>query len=195
MYLLGTQARIDAENEFALRSQEINNAIKQNEVESNKDKEKSAQALEDAKIGLAQSGFGILEGLAKKGSALAKGVAVSQAIISTYQGINKALAETTDVTPTQTLRFANAAAVGIAGALNVAKILSTNESGSSSVSGVSNTSTAPAAPSFNVVQGTGTNQIAEGLQGGNEPIKAFVLSSDVTTSQSLDRNIIDDASI
>ena len=195
LYALGTQARVDAENEYKTKSQEINNAIVDNAKKSDEEKEQSAKALEDAKIGLASSGLGILSGLAKKGSALAKGVAVSQAIISTYQGVNKALAETTDVTPTQTLRFANAAAVGIAGALNVAKILSTNESGDVSGGGVSATASAPAAPSFNVVQGTGTNQIAEGLQGSNEPIKAFVVSSDVTTSQSLDRNIIDDASI
>lgn len=195
LYALGTQARVDAENEYKTKSQEINNAILDNAKKSDEEKEQSAKALEDAKIGLASSGLGILSGLAKKGSALAKGVAVSQAIISTYQGVNKALAETTDVTPTQTLRFANAAAVGIAGALNVAKILSTNESGDVSGGGVSATASAPAAPSFNVVQGTGTNQIAEGLQGSNEPIKAFVVSSDVTTSQSLDRNIIDDASI
>ena len=73
-------------------------------------KQKSAKALEDAKIGLATSGLAILGQLAKEGSALGKAVAVSQAVISTYQGINKALAETTDVTPTQSLRFANAAA-------------------------------------------------------------------------------------
>ena len=125
---------------------------------------------------------------------MAKGVAISQAIMSTYQGINKALAETTDVTPTQTLRFANAAAVGIAGALNVSKILSTNEAGTTSQSSPSSP-TPPPAPSFNLVQGTGTNQIAEGLQSSDAPIQAYVVSSNVSTAQSLDRNIIEEASI
>jgi len=194
LYALGTQARVDAEQEFANKSQEINNRITENEKAQNLEKEKSAKALEDAKIGLATAGLNILGTLAKEGSALAKGVAVSQAVISTYQGINKALAETTDVTPTQTLRFANAAAVGIAGALNVAKILSTNEAGSTTTANPS-VPTAPPAPSFNLVQGTGTNQIAEGLQSGNEPIQAYVVSSNVSTAQSLDRNIIDEASI
>lgn len=194
LYAIGTQARVDAEQEFADKSQEINNRITENEKAQNLEKEKSSKALEDAKIGLATAGLNILGTLAKEGSALAKGVAVSQAVISTYQGINKALAETTDVTPTQTLRFANAAAVGIAGALNVAKILSTNEAGSTTTANPS-VPTAPPAPSFNLVQGTGTNQIAEGLQSGNEPIQAYVVSSNVSTAQSLDRNIIDEASI
>jgi len=54
---------------------------------------------------------------------------------------------------------------------------------------------APSAPSFNLVQGTGTNQIAEGLN-QQEPIaKAYVVSSDVSTSQELDRKIVEGASL
>ena len=152
------------------------------------------KALEDAKIGLAQSGLSILGQLAEEGSALGKAVAVSQAVISTYQGINKALAETTDVTPTQSLRFANAAAVGVAGFLNVSKILATNTSTTSSASAPSQSNGA-SAPSFNLVQGTGTNQIAETLQEQREPLQAYVVSSDVTSAQSLDRNIVDNATL
>jgi len=55
---------------------------------------------------------------------------------------------------------------------------------------------APAAPSFNVVGASATNQLAQTI--GNkeaQPIKAYVVSNDVTTAQSLDRNIIQSASI
>lgn len=55
---------------------------------------------------------------------------------------------------------------------------------------------APAAPSFNVVGASPTNQLAQTI--GNQqqqPIKAYVVSNDVTTAQSLDRNIISSASI
>ena len=48
---------------------------------------------------------------------------------------------------------------------------------------------APAAPSFNLVQGSATNQIANSLQRSNEPIKAFVVSKDMTNKQELDRTI------
>lgn len=194
LYALGTQARVDAEQEYLTRKQEIDNEITATERQQNELRRKSAEALEDAKINLAQAGLSILGSLSKEGSALAKGVAVSQAVISTYQGVNKALAETTDFTPTQTLRFANAAAVGIAGALNVAKILSTNESGQTNVSAPSSGG-GTSAPSFNLVQGTGTNQIAESLQNQGEPLRAFVVSQEVTSSQELDRNIKDNASI
>lgn len=54
----------------------------------------------------------------------------------------------------------------------------------------------PAAPSFNVVGASSTNQLAQTI--GNQqqqPIKAYVVSNDVTTAQSLDRNIIQSASI
>ena len=50
------------------------------------------------------------------------------------------------------------------------------------------------APQFNVVGTSGTSQIAD-LMGSQPPIKAYVVSSDVTTSQSLDRNIIESATI
>ena len=47
------------------------------------------------------------------------------------------------------------------------------------------------APSFNLVEGTESNQISESIQGGNEPIKAVVISGDVTTAQQVDRNIVE----
>lgn len=149
-----------------------------------------------AKIELEQRGFAILGALAERGSALGKAVAVSQAVMSTYQGINKALAETTDPTPTQSLRFANAAAVGIMGFLNVSKILSTQTATTGgSFSGGSANNSGASAPSFNLVQGSGTNQIADGLNSQNEPLRAFVVSGDVTSAQGLDRNIQGDASL
>ena len=51
------------------------------------------------------------------------------------------------------------------------------------------------APAFNLVAGTGSNQIAEGLAKSDKPVKAFVVSSDVSTSQSLDRNIVQNSSL
>ncbi|WP_439133012.1 hypothetical protein, partial [Polaribacter sp.] len=197
---------LNAENEYQTKlaeikaeekakKEKIEQEIKENEIKANKEKEQSARALENAKINLAQNGLSILGQLAQKGSALAKGVAVSQAVISTYQGINKALAETTDFTPTQSLRFANAAAVGIAGLLNVKSILSTNESSTGSAN-VSTPTQQPSAPSFNLVQGTGSNQIAQTVaQQNQEPVKAYVVGSEVTTQQQLDRNKINVGSI
>ena len=55
---------------------------------------------------------------------------------------------------------------------------------------------ASSAPQFNVVGNSGVNQLA-GIMANNEqtPVKAYVVPSDVTTGQSLDRNIIRNASL
>ena len=53
-----------------------------------------------------------------------------------------------------------------------------------------------APPAFNIVGAGAGNQLAETIAGQNErPIKAFVTSQDVTTAQSLERNIVEGASI
>jgi len=52
------------------------------------------------------------------------------------------------------------------------------------------------APAFNIVGQNETSQLAETIAGANqEPIKAYVVSTEVTTAQSLDRNIVQGATI
>jgi hypothetical protein len=51
-----------------------------------------------------------------------------------------------------------------------------------------------AAPKFNVVGNSGVNQIAQTL-GSQQPVQAYVVASNVTTQQSLDRNIVANASL
>lgn len=54
----------------------------------------------------------------------------------------------------------------------------------------------PAPPTFNVVGAAPENQLAEAIgDRDQEPVKAYVVSNDVTNAQSLDRNIIEGASI
>lgn len=160
-----------------------------------KDKKKLyAETLAQQQTDFANNVFAIGAGLAKKGSKVAKGVAIAQATMNTYTGVTKALAETTDPTPSQTLRFANAAAVGIMGAINIAKIASSREDGGTSGGMGSGGGSAPQAPSFNLVQGTGRNQIAEELS-KQAPVKAFVVARDMSTGQEMDRNIIKSASL
>jgi hypothetical protein len=60
--------------------------------------------------------------------------------------------------------------------------------------------TATSAPSqpaaFNVVGSSETSQLAETISAQNDkPIKTYVTSQDVTSAQSMDRNIIETASI
>ena len=52
------------------------------------------------------------------------------------------------------------------------------------------------APAFNIVGQNETSQLAETIAGANQqPMRAYVVSNDVTTAQSLDRNIVQGATI
>lgn len=76
------------------------------------------------------------------------------------------------------------------------KLLSSGGSATAASGGGGGGAAAPAAPSFNVVGASSTNQLAQTI--GNQqqqPIKAYVVANDVTTQQSLDRNIVSSASI
>jgi hypothetical protein len=65
---------------------------------------------------------------------------------------------------------------------------------SGAASGQSSATSPAAAPTFNVVGTSGQNQIAQSL-GNQQPVRAFVVSNDVSTAQALDRNIVKTATI
>lgn len=165
------------------------------EKKANEERIRDEELVRDAKFQIANSVFDLVNMFAKKGSKLAKGVAAAQATMNTYQGITAALAAPSTVPEPfgQALRIANAVSIGAMGLMNVKKILSTNEEGSSTAPS-SGGGQAPQAPSFNLVQGTGRNQIAEGLN-KQSVVKAYVVPTDVSTGQSMDRNIVKSASL
>ena len=101
---------------------------------------------------------------------------------------------------------ANKISAGISIASNIAataKGLSALKGGGSAPSPSANPSAsgggggaASLPPAFNVVGASDTNQLADAIGGqSQEPVRAFVVSNDVTTAQSMDRNIVDGASI
>jgi hypothetical protein len=136
--------------------------------------------------------------LVDKQSAAGKAIAVATTGINTAMGIVQALA---NLPPP--VSYIAAGLTGAIGLMNTQKIISTkmpSAKGTGSVSGGggggSLPSLPPAPPSFNIVGQSETNQLA-GAIGDNvqQPVQAFVVSSDVTSAQELDRNIIDGASI
>jgi len=94
-----------------------------------------------------------------------------------------------------------AQAIGIIGAIKSAVGAAKGTIGAAGAGGSTPTIQTPrgasaAAPSFNIVGQGGTNQLAESI--GNQekqPVKAYVVSNDVTTAQSMERNIVESASI
>ena len=85
----------------------------------------------------------------------------------------------------------------VLGAASRAKAILNSGSSSSSGSGISVANSAlPQAPSFNVVGVGGANQIAQTIGAQSQtPMRAYVVSQDVTTQQALDRNIVKSATL
>jgi hypothetical protein len=78
---------------------------------------------------------------------------------------------------------------GAFSAVQIKRILSENGQGGGNANGgaVSANNAQTSAPSFNLVQGTGSNQVAETINQNQRPIQAFVVGSNVTSQQELDR--------
>jgi len=104
-----------------------------------------------------------------------KGLAIAQATIDTYSAVTGALADKT--TPSATLRFINAASMGLMGLANVKKILSTDVGSGSNGGSVPNVESQSPAPQF----ASGSFELSGGAT--QEPIQAFVVTDDMSSSQ------------
>ena len=142
-----------------------------------------------------------LTDIAGQNTVVGKGLAVAAATINTYQGVTDALAAKT-VTPFDTaLKFINAAAILSNGLKTVKQIVSVKIPEVSGGAGSAGASTSGGGgisqpPAFNVVGASDTNQLADAIGSqSQEPVKAYVVANDVSTAQSMDRNIVEGASI
>ena len=196
-YAADTQARADAEAEYAAKKQEIDQAIisSDNEVQAQKKKNDEDDALRkktlrEQEIAALGATLGQIGNILGKESKAGKAFAVASALINTYQGITAGVA----------LGYPQAIPAVIAAAATgfkaVKDIMQTKpkETATPSQPQVSTggTTAIPRMPSFNIVGGSTGNQIAEI---GKTPQKAFVVSGEVTTAQQLERNAVSEASI
>jgi hypothetical protein len=124
--------------------------------------------------------------------------AVAAASISTYTAIAGQLAAFSKV-PIPGYAVAQAILTGATGLLQVKKILAVKTpkgGGGGSAPSLSGAGGGGGAPQFNVVGQGGANQIAESMANReSQPIKAYVVGQDVTTSQSLNRSIVNNATL
>ena len=169
------------------------------ETDAEKQK-KLEKAVVDAKLDIAKQSMALIGEIAGKGSKIGKAMAIGQATISGYEGVQNAY--TTAQKSPITLGFPaypviQASLAGAFAAVNIQKIASSNPSGSSSTAGLKSVASAGAqAPSFNIVGQSGSNQIASALgEQQQTPIQAYVVSQDVTTAQSLENGIIQGATL
>ena len=182
------------------------------------------QAIKDAKRNALDTGLNILMQFAGKNKAVAlgilavqKGLAIADIVVGSAKSISAATSALAAVpavigvvpNPMYAVQAASTikgiALTKITAATSIASILAasigqakaiTGGGGIPSGGGGATGGSAPAAPAFNVVGASPTNQLAQTI--GNQqqqPIKTYVLANDVTTAQGLERNIIQSASI
>lgn len=208
------QSTIDAENK-AIADQEILDAglasLVKHHADQKKVKDKAAEndkKLNALKVDIAKGGFQAISDIAglfagksltsqKRAFNVQKAAGIASATVDTVLGAQKAYVSQMAIpSPDAPIRAALAAtAAGISGAARVATIAKTKFEGGSAASlssggggggggSVGGQVSAPA--QFNQIGDSGTNQIAESLNGG--AVKAYVVGGDVTSQQSIDRN-------
>ena len=212
-YKADTQAYVDSQielenfiSESNIRKASLDDELTQVRLDnSKKENDLEQQKIDGVKntlttiANLAQLFAGESEKEQKKAFKIQKAANIAQALIDTYTSATaayKSLVGVPVVGPA--LGIAAAAAAVTGGLLNVKQIQATQFQGSS-VGGdtspsYSSTGATQQAPDFNIVGQSGFNQIATAIgQNNNTPVKAFVVSGDVTTAQALENNIIDTA--
>lgn len=203
LYAEGTQARVDAENELSIL--EAENQAKRLEYE--KTLREARFESEQAKLQMVADGFSAVSQLSaafakddeqskKKQFELQKKLSLASAIVAGIQAVQNAY-KTAQGSPYTLVNPAYPyIQAGLAGAFAAAQVASIArsqyDSPSASISTGGGAPSAPSlSPSFNVVGQSGINQLAESIsQQGRQPMRAYVVGSDVTSSQELERKRI-----
>jgi len=183
--------------------------------------EESKRAMEDATINHTKAGIGILSSLAGESKALQATALIAEnavGIAETVMSASKSISARTaahNAIPLMIGAFPNpakiadgislpidiastklAAGIGVAtSGIALAKGLAALGKGGAGAGGGANLGggdTAGAeAPAFNLVEGSESNAIQQSIQGQENAVKAYVVSGEVTTAQSADRNIVE----
>tara|TARA_R100000995_G_scaffold35163_1_gene15992 strand:+ start:310 stop:2136 length:1827 start_codon:yes stop_codon:yes gene_type:complete len=203
----GTQAKVDAQ--IALDEFEVE--MSQKKLDRDKEILDAEKEISDAKIKIAEeernaketalngyaSALSSISGIIGQDTQKGKALAIASSLVNTYAAIAGQLKAFAGV-PVPGYAIAQAIATGLVGLANVKKIASVKvpESYGGSSSQTGSISAASAAPSFNIVGSDPQTQLAEAIgQQAQKPVKAFVVAGDVSTAQSLDRNIIQESSL
>ena len=161
------------------------------------EKEAEAKRQNLAKVGNALGSFAQLAG---KETAAGKALAISQALISTYQSAQSSYASLAPIPIVGPALGIAAAGAAVAGGLkqiqSIKSVKVPNSGGGGSASVGGGVGAAPSPPAFNVVGASNSNQLAEAIGGqSQQPIQTYVVSNDVTTAQSLQNNIVEGATL
>ena len=207
--LLNDRRRLRTDTQPGIKGVEIENAtlgkLKQvqddQEIRQAQNKRQRNLAEEErlamGKIAIQQNLGAMMANIFGQESKVGKAFAVAQAIRDTYVAANTALASAPP--PFNFIAAASTIASGIA---NVKQIVATEPQvgggvpNTPSYRGASSQVAVTQAPQISSVGTSGINQLAQTIAGqAQQPVKAYVVSADISTAQSLDRNKIESASI
>jgi hypothetical protein len=195
--------------EVAEKKQQINEFYKQKEIETNQKANDAIlgqkKAFNDSITGLANQAFSVAKDFAGKNKKAQKAILIAEnalglstVVINTLKGVSKAMSKGAAGIP-------EAVIVGVSGALSAVKMITSTAKGLKELgggdAGSAPTIGSPGAGGASETAGSATpqvgfqssteNQIATTLanNANQQPIvKAFVVSSEVTTAQGVDRN-------
>lgn len=190
----GTQAYVDATNEKKVLDAQYTADTKALAKERADYETEQAKLVAENQMSAVMGALSGVQSLVGENSKFGKALAVSMAIIDTYSGATKALAQG------GTFGFIGAAGVIASGLANVRAIMQQElpgvEGDSSGGGGVS--MTAPTGPNVGIISGQ-INSSAQLLGSLNNslstPPRAYVVGQDVNSQQSLDRHIRQNATL
>ena len=177
------EAELKLETVTTERRKELMHELALLEIQQDDQSIKNAENVTNAKLALANRGATVLADILGKETAAGKTVAATAATVNTYQAVSNSLKY-----GTSPYKYVDAGITAAYGFQQVRNILNTDSPNTGSSSGSSSAPTVQP-PDFNIVGSTGVNQLADAI-GSTEkqPTKAYVVASDVTTQQALDRN-------
>ena len=200
-----TQAKVDAQialDEFTEQSRQTGIAREKEISEASIKISKGEADAKKANLSQVGNALGSLSEIAGKETKAGKALAISQALISTYQGATASYASLAPIPFVgPALGFAAAGAAVAGGLKQIKAIKKTKVPGGGGGGGgggatPSAPSAAPAPPSFNIVGASETSQLAGAIgDQTQQPVQAYVVANDVTSAQSLQNNIVEGATI
>ena len=212
LFAEGTQQRVDAEQDYLNQKQGIDNQLVAVTTATNKQIIENDKAAAAAKVAIQEQGlkvagqaFSLLGQLGEDNKALQataligeSGIGIAKMIIANNTANIAALATPQAVASSGASAAPVIAFNNISTALGVAATVAATAKGLAALgeggapagedAGAGGGATAPA---FNLVEGTESNAIQDSITNQDTAIKAIVVSGDVTTAQSADRNAID----
>jgi hypothetical protein len=152
--------------------------------------------LNDQKLLYTAQTIGAISQIIGQQTAAGKVLGSAAALINTWVGATEVIrTPSTLPEPVATIsKIANVATIVGSGLQAVRNINQTRIPGGVSAGGGANPSNG-FTPQFNLIGQGGVNQLAQTLNQDQDPVQAFVVGSDVTTQQELDRSIVSTATI